>query len=111
MAGSLNAAAQYHKLGAHLAAVARSQRAARMEGATARGVDGIGYFTGNRHPVAAGHFNIRNGRQQQLSIGMKRIVEDIVHRGNFTESAQVHDPDMVRHVAHHGQIMGYEKIG
>ena len=111
MAGNLTAAVQGHKIGAHLPAVTRNQRAARMEGASGRRIDWIGYLTGNRHPFAAGHFNVRNGFQQQAGVGMKRIAENFIDRLHFTKSPQVHHPDIVGHVADDSQVMGDEKIG
>ena len=104
MAGNLNAAVQGHKIGAHLAAVSSHQRTAGVEGTTAWWIDGIGDFAGNRCSFATGHFDIRDGLQQQLSIGMKGIVENIVHRGDFTESAQLHHTDVVGHAVIQGKI-------
>ncbi len=94
MAGNLNAAVQGYQFRAHLATVDSHQWTAGVEGTAAWGSDGIGNFAGNRCPFATGHFHIRNGLQQQLRIGMMGIVEDIAHRGDFTESAQAHHTDL-----------------
>ena len=111
MAGNLTAVVKGYKIGAHITAEARNQRAARMEGASGRRIDWIGYLTGNRHTLAAGHFNVRNGFQQLPGIGMKRIAENFIDRRHFTKSPQVHHPDIVGHVADDSQVMGDEKIG
>ena len=52
-----------------------------------------------------------NGRKQSCRIGMQGVGKQFFGRGEFHDSACVHDGNAVAEVFHHGKVVGYEKDG
>src|SRR5262252_4333214 len=83
---------------------------ARMERATGRRIERIGYLARNRRPRSPRHREIGNRIEQHARVGMPRIVEQRALWGKFYNAAQVHHTDAIRDVMHDGQVVRDEEV-
>ena len=56
-------------------------------------------------------FDVGNGLDEFLRVGVLGFVEDVFGVAVFDDFAVMHDGDVVRNVAHHGEIVGDENHG
>ena len=56
-------------------------------------------------------FDVGNGLDEFLRVRMLGFVEDVFGVAVFDDFAVMHDGDVVRNVAHHGEIVGDENHG
>src|SRR5947209_19573255 len=89
-----------------LRALWHHERATGMETAARRGIDRRGDFAGQNdllsHDVRVGG---KGGREESLGAGMRRILEQLLRLGPFYYLAQVHDRDLMGHVAGRRQMV------
>ena len=85
-----------------------------MEPASGRRVDGAGnialdaalFFLSCQTGISDG-----DTAQQSLGVRVQRMGIDFVCLAQLHHLSQIHDTHIVRHVAHHGKIMGDEQVG
>jgi len=81
-------------------------------GTTDRGVEQIGWLTGNGvEPDAALVIQPWNGVQQTDSIGMGRFLEELLDRGGLYHMSGVHHIDVFTGACHYPQVMGNQHDG
>src|SRR5215470_17549428 len=85
-------------------------RAARVEDAAARRMDGAGDLARKPDALAALAIDGGNGGEQRLGIGMMRAREDPLRRADLHQPAEIEDGDAVREIAHDAEIVGDEDI-
>ena len=66
-------------------------------------------FDGEISTALAG-VGLRLRGNQAFGIGVQRLFEDFTGGANFDEAAQIHDSNPVRDMAHHGKIVGDDKV-
>ncbi len=68
-------------------------------------MDGIGDFPRHRLAPAAGEVQVGDGVEQQAGLRMLRLAEEIALGGHLAQTAQVHDPHMIRNVMDYRQVV------
>src|ERR687888_2634386 len=53
----------------------------------------------------------RDGAQQRLGIGMRRLIKNLPHRAAFDDTTGVHDHHTVAHLRHDTEVVGDEDQG
>ena len=90
------------------------QRAARMEHAAGGRIERarqLALDDGARPGALDDGIGDRRRRQQRLGVGVLRVGEQLVGGRVLDDAPEVHDGDLGRDVAHHGQIVGDEQVG
>lgn len=54
---------------------------------------------------------LEDSRQQCLGVGMLRVLENVVGRGDFNDSADVHHGNPVADLRDHVERVGNEQVG
>ena len=81
-----------------------------MKGASGRGRQRARDISRKDNPLlSCPLYNVGDGREKRLRVGMKKSVEYVDGSPHFYNSAKVHDCDAVTHVADHRKIMGDQK--
>ena len=83
-----------------------------MERATARQVAGIGHFTGEQYRQD-GSFRIgdRHGGNEGFGIGMAGMIEQVVYRRYFDQTAGVHNGHPIGDMPNHTEVVRDKEIG
>ena len=90
------------------------ERAAGLEAAAGRRVEGVGDLALQNDPLARPlqrRVRYRHARQQRLGVRMERRVVDHIGVGELDQLSGVEDGDAVGDVAHDGEIVGDEQVG
>ncbi len=98
--------------GDFFAATGFGPRAARVEGASGRRMDGRGDIArddGSRG--AAWGVGSRDGSEEGLGVGVLGCAADLAGRAQLGHSAEVHHQEAMADVLDHGEIMRDEKVG
>ena len=70
------------------------------KGSRGGGADGLGDISRKDNPLlSCPLYNVGDGREKRLRVGMEEIVEYVDGSPHFYSSAKVHDCDAVTHVA------------
>src|SRR5690606_18244556 len=92
-----------------LAPAARSGKtAAGMKSAATRSRGGIRRLTLQDDTIAERRSRNRDTGHKRLRIRMKRLGKNFVRGSFFDDTAEIHDSDTIRYIAHHFQIMADE---
>ena len=87
-------------------------RAAGVEVASRRRIDGAGHVAGQQHALSLqSRLGQGDRRQQRLGVGMARRVEQRGLVTDLDDAAQVHHRNPRRDVLDHRQVMGDEQVG
>src|SRR5689334_17918523 len=101
------AGAAFAQLGIALRAVGPGDRAARVEMAARRWMNGTGNVS-LQHDALALHGRIgdRHRRQERLGIGMERLVVEVARRRDLYDPSEVHYSDTGRDMLDHAEVVG-----
>ena len=82
-----------------------------MKGTPCRRFDGVWHFTCHNLAFAVRQTEIWNRIEQHPSVRMLWLAEENMLGSYFTETAKIHDADIVGNVMDNGKIVADEKIG
>src|SRR5262245_2130048 len=90
--------------------LAETARAARVENAARRWVDGAGDLAFQAHPAARLPVDRGNGREQRFRIGVMRAGKDALGRPDLHEPAEIEHGDPVRDITDGPEIVRDEDV-
>ena len=85
--------------------------AARIECATGRRVQRIGYLAAHRRAGATGVVHLGNRIQQHAGVRVARSGKQLLLVGDLHQATEIHHAHLIAHVPHDGQVVADEQIG